>query len=595
MAVIAPNSEIYLIKCPIELDNLNQLSFANATAQHNYFDGLPKLSLTNATFQRKDGTIRWPGSMESIIEYNYCMYRNKNHGNKWFYAFIDNMAYISDGMTAIKISTDCWQTWQFDITFKASYIEREHTNDDSVGANTIPESLELGEFVCNGKQDMPYISKYYADNFLQADTMACVQLTTTTITTSSGTSKINNLPAVNIINGISEATQVVAIPYSSDTMGALYALVGGYDGAGKKDAILSMFLVPKAIATWIHVDGEGFWNNNAFYLPTPNTEASGLGNITISRNTTINGYTPKNNKLFVSPYNYIHASNNAGQDIEYFYEDFLADPIFNMYACMDQGGDIKCVPRNSKKSTTTSTALSGWNESLTGGKLPTLAWSSDYYLNWQAHNGKNIAIQTGLSALGFAVNTLTGGLGGGFGNYNDINAAMSRINGMPTGPGTERAMQNAIDQVQYIGGNNSGIGGMFGGMINFASQVASTQNAIRNAKMVPPMAQGNTQLGNLPFATKQCKFTFYKMSVKAEYARCIDNYFSMFGYKTNRMKTPNITGRQNWNYVKTVGCNILGDIPQGDLQAIKAMFNNGITIWHNASTYLDYSQNNNII
>ena len=122
MAVIAPNSEIYLIKCPIELDNLNQLSFASSTAQHNYFNGLPKLSLTNATFQRKDGTIRWPGSMESIIEYNYCMYRNKNHGNKWFYAFIDNMEYISDGMTSIKISTDVWQTWQFNIQFNQSFL-----------------------------------------------------------------------------------------------------------------------------------------------------------------------------------------------------------------------------------------------------------------------------------------------------------------------------------------------------------------------------------------------------------------------------------------------------------------------------------------
>ena len=101
MAVIAPNSEIYLIKCPIELDNLNQLSFASSTAQHNYFNGLPKLSLTNATFQRKDGTIRWPGSMESIIEYNYCMYRNKNHGNKWFYAFIDDIRYENDNMSYI--------------------------------------------------------------------------------------------------------------------------------------------------------------------------------------------------------------------------------------------------------------------------------------------------------------------------------------------------------------------------------------------------------------------------------------------------------------------------------------------------------------
>lgn len=599
MAVIAPNSEIYLIKCPIELDNLNQLSFANATAQHNYFNGLPKLSLTNATFQRKDGTIRWPGSMESIIGYNYCMYRNKNHGNKWFYAFIDNMEYVSDNMTAIKISTDVWQTWQFDITFKASYIEREHTNDDTVGSNTLPESLELGEFVCNGSQDLPYISTYFADNFLQADTMVCLQLTTTYVETDSQTSQITNLPTVSIINGVAQATQVVAIPYSGDVLGSLYAVVGAYDGAGKKDAILSVFLAPKAVCEWTHVVGTGFWYDGPFYLPRPDTVGAKFGEITITRNTAIDGYQPKNNKLFVSPFNYIHASNNSGQDVEFFYENFLANPIFDVYGCLDQGADFKCAPRNSKKSTTASSALSGWNEGLNGGKLPTLAWSSDYYLNWQAHNGKNIAIQTGLSALGFATNTITGGLAGGFGNYNSINSAMTRLNWMPTGSdATKRdllAMGNANDQIQYIGGGTGPAGSMFGGVFNFASQVANTQNAVRNAKMVPPQAQGNTQIGNLQVAMKRCKFTFYKMSIKAEVARCIDNYFSMFGYKTNRMKVPNITGRANWNYVKTVGCNIIGDIPQGDLQAIKAMFNNGITIWHNSSTYLDYSQNNNII
>ena len=575
MAVIAPNSEIYLIKCPIELDNLNQLDFANATTQHNYFNGLPKLSLTNATFQRKDGTIRWPGSMESILEYNYCMYRNKSHGNKWFYAFIDNMTYVSDNMTAIKISTDVWQTWQFDITFKPSYIEREHTNDDTVGSNTLPESLELGEFVCNGTQDLPYISTYFSDNFLQADTMVCVQLTTTYIQTDSQTSQINNLPAVNIINGIAQATQVVAIPYSGDTMQALYVLVGAYDGAGKKDAILSVFLAPKNVCSWTHVEGTGFWYDQPFYLPVADTVGVKFGDITITRNSTIDGYTPKNNKLFVAPFNYIHASNNMGQDVEFFYENFLANPIFDVYGCLDQGGDFKCAPRNSKKSTTTSTTLSGWNEGLNGGKLPTLAWSSDYYLNWQAHNGKNIAIQTGLSALGFA-----------FGAGQAIDAA-THAHGVDTA--VERGYFPWEEKMDVNPAN------IIGNVINFASSVANTQNAIRNAKMVPPQAQGNTQIGNLQVAMKRCKFTFYKMSIKAEVARCIDNYFSMFGYKTNRMKTPNITGRSNWNYVKTVGCNVVGDIPQGDLQAIKAMFNNGITIWHKANYYLDYSQTNNII
>ena len=66
----------------------------------------------------------------------------------------------------------------------------------------------------------------------------------------------------------------------------------------------------------------------------------------------------------------------------------------------------------------------------------------------------------------------------------------------------------------------------------------------------------------------------------------------MYGYLTNTVKTPNLNNRPNWNYVKTIGANILGNIPQYDLQAIKDIFDNGVTLWHNPSTFLDYSQNN---
>ena len=58
---------------------------------------------------------------------------------------------------------------------------------------------------------------------------------------------------------------------------------------------------------------------------------------------------------------------------------------------------------------------------------------------------------------------------------------------------------------------------------------------------------------------------------------------------------PNITGRSNWNYVKTSRCYIQADIPQEDLQEIKNMFDNGITIWHNPATFMDYSQSNAIV
>ena len=85
------------------------------------------------------------------------------------------------------------------------------------------------------------------------------------------------------------------------------------------------------------------------------------------------------------------------------------------------------------------------------------------------------------------------------------------------------------------------------------------------------------------------------MCCRAGYALRIDNFFSMYGYKTNRVKVPNITGRQNWNYVKTIGFNFTGDIPQEDADEIRTLFDNGYTLWHNTSTYLDYSQANPIV
>ena len=114
------------------------------------------------------------------------------------------------------------------------------------------------------------------------------------------------------------------------------------------------------------------------------------------------------------------------------------------------------------------------------------------------------------------------------------------------------------------------------------------------ASLVPDQAHGNTNCSDVNVAWNQC-FTVKCMSIKYEYAKIIDDYFSMYGYKVNELKLPNVTGRRNWNYVKTIGCYIEADIPQEDLQSIKQMFDNGVTLWHNTNTFADYTQNNDII
>ena len=185
-----------------------------------------------------------------------------------------------------------------------------------------------------------------------------------------------------------------------------------------------------------------------------------------------------------------------------------------------------------------------------GGKLPICSWNSDAYTNWLTQNALNIPLNILSSGLQIA-----GGLG-------------LTVTG---------------------GGSLAGAGQIASGMLGIANSISQ----IYEASLTPNQARGNTNGSEINFSDDAGIFTLYPMSIKDEYAKIIDDYFTMYGYKTNRLKLPNLTNRSNFNYVKTIGCNITGDIPQNDLQKIKDMFNNGITLWHNSSTFLNYDIANN--
>ena len=157
---ITPQTDIRLLKVPFGLDNKNQLTFANEEAQTNYFLGLEYTETERTSYQRKDNLIRYPAHIDSIINYNYVMYKNSNYTDKWFYAFITKMEYVNNNMTYIYIQTDVFQTWQFNLIYKSCFIEREHVNDDSVGKNTVPEGLETGEYIIDLISTEDYMTNY---------------------------------------------------------------------------------------------------------------------------------------------------------------------------------------------------------------------------------------------------------------------------------------------------------------------------------------------------------------------------------------------------------------------------------------------------
>jgi hypothetical protein len=538
MSAIRPQTDLRLIKCPIESDNRNQLTFNSKSDQYQYFSKLPHINVDDFTYQRKDGIIRYPAHIDSILDYNYVMYHNENYSDKWFYAFIIKMEYINDNMTAITIKTDSYQTWQFDISWRRSFIEREHVNDDTVGLHTVPEDIMTGDVVSCKLQ--PTTSANPTKCYVVASSEL---LDNTTYTTSNQT-----VPSGLYLVGFTSQNGV-------------RTYCKAFDKAGKADAINSVFVTFKSFfSNWI--------SNKTYNIDGTTYSISGDISFTVSFNysETItvtkvnyldNEYTPVNKKLLTYPYSFLQVSNKNGSIVNYKWEEFNRllhgnNIEFLLKGTITPGGSFCAYPKDYKN------ILENYDENIVLGKFPIGGWNSDTYTNWLTQNGINI--------LGTQVDATT---------YRVAAGGLQSLVGL-----------GQVAAGDYSGGMNIGSG--------LSNIFYALQDGYRHS-LIPDQAQGSTNIGDYSFQFGLTNLSFKRMSIKEEYARICDNYFSMFGYKINRVKTPNITGRQNWNYVKTIGANIQGNVPEEDLNEIKDMFNKGITLWHNASTYLDYSQSNNIV
>lgn len=74
----------------------------------------------------------------------------------------------------------------------------------------------------------------------------------------------------------------------------------------------------------------------------------------------------------------------------------------------------------------------------------------------------------------------------------------------------------------------------------------------------------------------------YHKRILDEYVIKLTNYFKMYGYLANEMGSiqENIKSRTKYNYIKLIQCNITGEMPQDKIMAIKNIFMNGITFFH---------------
>ena len=527
-------SIVYLLNVPLEDDMKNTLYFSSSANQHSYFEGNIGKSYTNVSYQSDTRTFRCPDQIDTVRQYNYIMWQNSAYSNKWFYAFIKRMVYVSDGYTDVEFEVDPLQTYMFDIEVMPSFIEREHTNDDTAGNNTLPENVELGEYVKNSNGQLPLIGP-------------------TTMWYAVGVSKVEGTvtkPA-SMINGLPSGLFYVF----TDNVSAMQSIVEAYDKLGKADEIYTMFIFPKdllLIGGGSYAYASANWDIStsliSVYVPT---SSEYVGRLLTERTFPVPtrvgmSYSPRNAKLLTFPYCYFNISNNSGSTVTYHYEDFAnRTPKFNLDGVLCTGCSLKLYPVDYKNTSYYENYDNTFDYGVTAGKYPTISWMSDSYTNWLTQNAVNIGMQ-------------------------GISTALSTVGNLATG--------------NIVGAGASFIGG-----------VSSAVSQVYQASLLPDQAKGNTNVGDLNFTEHKNRFTFIPLSIKPEYASVIDDYFDLFGYATHRVKRPNVAHRQNWWYTKTINANIVGNVPNDDMNKIKRAYNEGLTFWRNPANFLNYSVSNGIV
>ena len=518
-----PNSEVYFLNLPIEKDYEHQIYFSSKSEQDNYMfskrvEGMyfPSLSyIKNNAGEVSNSIVRVDKNIDELYKCNYMMYRNTYYTDKWFYCFITKLEYKSQGCTYVHFETDVYQTWMFDVTFQASFVEREHVMDDSIGVHTINEQLECGEYVIN---------KVDRDSKLETSPYIVIGSTVNVAE--------NEEDVGGVYNGLYSGIKYYCYPVvGGEAVTTITKALQSLTDNGRADAVSSVFLAPTFLlpdANSSHVIEETYEPISYFYETTAPT--------------TINNYNPKNKKLLCFPYRYLLVSNGNGATAEYYYEYFAQNiPYFNVIGALCPGCSIRIIPLNYKGN------VAPEHEGLNAGKFPQCNWATDNYTNWLTINGVPMATNAVNQVAGVVGNAVTGNIGG---------AVMGGVS----------ALTSIVDSVHQTS----------------------------MADRVPPQARGNINCGDVVTSANMNTFHYYHMSIKSEYAKILDKFFDMFGYKINKVKIPNLNGRPKWNYVKTRACNIDGAIPQDDLVKFKEIFNKGVTLWKSSSVIGDYTQDNTL-
>ena len=564
MGYIVPNSDIVLLH-NIKLDSAyeNTIYFESKAAQEAYFFNSSKilLHLTRHSYNRTiKNSVKVKVPVGTVEQCTYLAFKNTSYENKWFYCFVDDFNYINDNTTEILYHIDYVQTYFIgECELLQCYVEREHDPTDIVGQNRVPEPIS--------SDHLRYTLKW------ECQSMKDVSVVVSASLKESVTPTYEDGYQQGMFNGLEVKHYPITEPYdAADILALLQDMLGDGNyidpttGVTDRQQVVSLIMFPTA-----------YCQEDEYGNPFSTEE----GHITKTR-TNVDGYVPKNNKLFTAPFKSLLLTNSVGGGVTLDYDDFVNtnEVNFKVWGVCSGSGEMCCLPLNYKG------LVNNFDFKLMLNGFPQCAYTIDSYRAWVAGGGDKYmkmglvqgiaggvkdAIQTGWSIL-------KGEMQKSFDFENAINTPNPNMINYNLRRSEQRGEMIDTENAQKVGSSAN----------TFANAgVKYMEQKFESGNMVNVPVGENS--ASCLFATRDMTFKCYELNIVAEDAERIDNFFSLYGYATNKLKVPNINARPQWNYVKTKGCTIGGNVPSTIRSMIEQIFDNGIRFWKNGDNIGNYN------
>ncbi|MCM1511421.1 MAG: hypothetical protein NC116_11990 [Clostridium sp.] len=558
--MIEPNSTVrFHAFTPLDATYENTIWFPDKDTQTQYFTSTADVTFSKLQYVRPGrGMIKLPVKPDVGYTYNYMSFQNTNYGSKWFYAFITQVDYVNDNTTLFTFELDYIQSYIFDFVMPMCFVEREHSVNDEIGENFQGEPFDIGDMKCDFASKDDVLNNYVAVIASSAQLNLDGTKTTAAGVYGGMLQGVDLLPTVRITN-----------TNYSQAVSNFKSIIDSYVNKNAVDSIINVFVMPEAFMTY---QGEQMKTHD----------------VSINKPTTNGSYEPKNNKLLQFPYMYLavdSGSNCANFRYEWFGDSKCNFRMYGTYSCnpevslmpMNYNGLIYDMPDQLK--------ITGFGQ---------LAFAVDSYKAWLAQNaeGYNLRLQSAQLAAG--PSPVLSPLG--------INASAAQVNAagniLSAGAGSVGQIGAGMAGAGNVGQAVQSIGNLITTGINSVHSVlqseiglAQVQNEKAMAQNQPPHARGQQQT-LLDVVLGRKGYYFKRMCMQESYLRVADDFLSLYGYATNRVKVPNISSRPHWNYVKTSGMSISGAIPQFAAVKLEEIFNSGVRFWKYPNEIGDYSLDN---